>query len=82
MACAHTGFFVNAEVSRTLDQNGFVDGYRLELRVNCQECGKPFEFVGLPQGYDIKTPTMSIDRLTLRSPIQESQFYQANKIGN
>lgn len=74
MNCQHLNFETGAKVAR-LHEDGrpeVITGYRLDLVVRCKECGLPFEFVGLPGGYNMLSPTANIDATELRCPIQPS----------
>ena len=64
--CTHTGFSCQCEVDRLEDSGK----YALGVRVTCIECGSPFRFVGLAAGLRFDGPTVSIDELELRAPIE------------
>ncbi len=37
-----------------------------EITINCSQCGKPFQFLGLQAGVDTQGATVSIDGLEAR----------------
>lgn len=66
--CKHGEFRIGAEIGRILkdgqdssDPNEEPAYYSASIRVRCQHCGDPFEFVGLPFGFSPYHPTVSID---------------------
>lgn len=74
MSCQHMNFETEAKVARLFEEGKpeVITGYRLDLIVRCKECGLPFEFVGLPGGYNVFSPTINIDATELRCPIKPS----------
>lgn len=84
--CAHMNFHADVRVGRHLDDatETHVIGYSAEIRVKCAECGKPFQFLGLPMGVDTHGARVSVDGLEARlalspegvqpSPINRMQF--------
>lgn len=70
MSCEHEDFAAIAEVARvTNTEGGPVEGYMLELRVECAACHEPFCFRGLPLGLSHLSPTGSLDGTVLTAPI-------------
>ena len=67
-------FETGAKVARLHEEGKpeVISGFRLDLIVKCKDCGLPFEFVGLPGGYSILSPTTNIDGTELRCPITPS----------
>ena len=62
--CEHMNFAVQAEVNRlTRGDDGPVTGYSATFRVECTECGRKFQFLGLPVGYDTQGAAVSVDAL-------------------
>ena len=62
--CDHMNFSAEVDVHRlTRDEGGPVTGYMADVRVRCLECGKPFQFLGLPAGVDTQAATVSVDGL-------------------
>lgn len=71
MACAHESFVVNADITRLTDtDNGPVTGYSASIRVNCDQCGLAFRFMGLPFGSHFAEPRLSADSEELRAPLE------------
>lgn len=69
MRCEHEEFSALVEVSRlTNTEGGPVDGYSLELRVECVDCHEPFCFRA-PLGLSQFAPTASLDGVVLTVPI-------------
>lgn len=71
-ACPHMNFGVHASVGRMQKPDTepeVITAFTCDLRVFCSDCGKPFQFTGLPNGFSFYQPTVSIDgqeaRLTL-----------------
>lgn len=65
MACEHANFAANVNCIRFEDKQG----YMAEVTIQCQDCGVPFRFLGLPPGIDFGSPTVSVDALTVHLPI-------------
>lgn len=62
--CPHMNFQVEADVHRlTKTENGPVTGYMADLRIRCVDCGRRFQFIGLPAGMNMSGATVSIDAL-------------------
>lgn len=69
--CDHTNFKANCDVTRlTEGEGGPVTGYRADLKIECEKCGLPFVFPGVPFGYTPAHPTVSVDQVELRLPIK------------
>lgn len=67
--CPHEEFVAAVEVNRlTNSDDGPVEGFSLDLRVECAGCHEPFCFRA-PLGMSQFAPTMSLDALTLTAPI-------------
>lgn len=64
--CAHKDFVARVAVNRLEDTGCFA----ADIRVRCAECEEPFRFLGLSPGVDFERPTVSIDGLELRCPIE------------
>lgn len=79
-SCEHKEFNAKVGVARLEDTGGFM----AEIRINCRDCGKPFQFLGLEPGVDTLGAKMSIDGLeawigiapegTIPSPLQRMAF--------
>lgn len=72
--CKHNKFKVQANVARlhTEEDPENITGYSMDITVKCDECGEPFEWVGLPGGYSPSQPRVSFDGTELRAPIRPS----------
>lgn len=57
--CKHMNFSASVGVARLEDTGGFM----AEIRVQCAECGLPFQFLGLEPGIDMQGARVSIDGL-------------------
>lgn len=61
MACEHHKFGVTANVARLTNEQDVVNGFMLEVRVGCTDCGRQFQFLGLEPGVDTRGARMSVD---------------------
>src|SRR5579859_7428730 len=68
MECTHHNFIADAEVARIPDGPSGLE-FMISIKVKCSDCGKPFEWKGLPAGIPRNNPTVSLNRLELRAPI-------------
>lgn len=59
MACKHMSFRAKVEVSRLEDTGQFMAA----ITVHCEECKKPFQFLGLEPGLDLAGARVSINGL-------------------
>lgn len=57
--CAHHSFEAHCAVARLEDSGRFM----LEVKVQCAECGTPFQFKGLEPGLNLDGATVSLDGL-------------------
>lgn len=57
--CEHKNFAAKVRVARLEDSGRFM----AEIRITCQDCGKPFQFLGLEPGLDLDGARVSIDGL-------------------
>src|SRR5260370_19509987 len=65
--CEHWAFGARVEVNRlTQVDDGPVTGYSADIRIQCVECGLPFEFIGLPAGLSPSVATTSFPGDELR----------------
>ena len=62
MTCKHEEFVAHVAVNRLEDSGQFV----ADIKINCQQCGLPFEFLGLEPGLDLHGARCSIDALEAR----------------
>ena len=65
--CEHEKFRSTVAVSRLegLEQVDFM----ADVTVNCSDCGRPFEFLGLPKGAGFKGAAVSFDAQEARLAI-------------
>lgn len=63
--CEHKNFSANCKVARLEDSGRFM----LEVSVQCAECRKPFQFLGLQPGLDLNGARVSLDGLELNVAI-------------
>lgn len=67
MACEHMNFRVTANIGRLTDhEGGPVTAFLCEMKVNCSECGKAMQFMGLPLGVDLRSACVSPDGMEAR----------------
>lgn len=68
MSCDHLEFTARVGVGRVTDDHDPAKLLRLtvEVMVECSDCGRSLQFVGLPEGIDTHAPTMSVDGLEAR----------------
>lgn len=56
--CPHTrSHKVIAIVTHTQDSGRFM----ADVRIECADCGRPFQFIGLPLGLNLNGATMGVD---------------------
>jgi len=68
--CTHQNFKGEIAVNRlTREEGGEVRSFMADLRISCADCGRPFQFIGVPFGLLSDKPTMSADMQELRIPI-------------
>jgi hypothetical protein len=60
--CPHTQFSANVAVNRIEDKGQFM----ADIRVECTDCGTPFQFLGLEPGIDTHGARVSLDGLEAR----------------
>jgi hypothetical protein len=72
MGCEHMNFRAMVKVGRLTasETDDTVVWYDAEITIECIECGKPFEFVGLPCGMSPFEPLCSVDGTEARMPIK------------
>lgn len=74
--CDHLNFQASVSVCRLPDDNDpcKVVGFAADIKINCFECGLPFQFVGLPAGVSITNskPMVSLDGKEIRVPLKPS----------
>jgi hypothetical protein len=71
--CAHMTFAAEVNVSRLQASatDTTIVGFAADVQIRCSDCGKPFQFVGLPIGPgNLQRPMVSPDGLKAAMPIQ------------
>jgi hypothetical protein len=62
--CLHMNFAASVGVGRlTKTEGGPVTAFVADIKVNCADCGKPFQFLGLEPGFDNQGARVSLDGL-------------------
>lgn len=70
MACEHQNFTAIVNVNRiNREDGGPVVAYSTDITVACRDCGQPFEWFGLPNGFSYYQPTISLDAKTIHIPL-------------
>lgn len=69
MICAHENFAAKVDVGRLTDAAGNVTSYMADVRIECAECHRQFQFLGLPAGIDTHGSMLSIDGTEARLAI-------------
>jgi hypothetical protein len=68
--CPHENFAAKVDCNRLTGEGGKVTGYSADVRINCNDCGLPFEFVGVSAGFSPKQPMCDVSAQELRAPIR------------
>lgn len=69
--CEHLDFAATVTVNRlTQVDGGPVTGYSADIRVSCEGCGEPFDWIGLSVGLSPRLPMASLDGHELRAPLR------------
>jgi len=55
--CKHEDFEARVEVNRLED----IGRFQADVTISCLNCGKPFQFIGLPGGLNFTGATCSVD---------------------
>jgi hypothetical protein len=63
--CEHKDFHVHAAINRLED----IGRFAADITIRCTECNLPFQFLGLPGGLHLDSPTCSVDATEARLPI-------------
>ncbi|MET4895753.1 hypothetical protein RN629_01105 [Sphingomonadaceae bacterium jetA1] len=69
MACEHENFYAAVDVARLTDCDGRVSSFNADVKIRCADCGRQFQFLGLPAGVNLAGATTSIDGLEARMAI-------------
>lgn len=73
MQCEHFNFETKVRIARLTDtEEGPVTGFSANIRIQCIDCGHPFEFIGVLGGYSPTQPMVNFDGSELRAPIRPS----------
>lgn len=67
--CEHLNFGAAVDVHRLTDEAGKVRSFMADVTIRCADCGRPFQFLGLPAGVDTGGSSMSPDALEARLAI-------------
>lgn len=60
--CMHQDFIANVSVNRiTKGEGGPVESYIADVKVECAQCHRPFQFLGLELGLHMRGARMSVD---------------------
>lgn len=71
--CEHKDFHTAVNIGRLTDgDTGPVRSFMADIRINCKDCGLPFEFMGLQMGMDLQGARMSPDGQEARIAITPS----------
>jgi len=71
LPCPHENFDVRVVVNRITDtDDGPVTGYSADIKVNCDDCGEPFRWIGPLAGQSPHLPMVSVDETELRAPLR------------
>jgi hypothetical protein len=65
LSCEHKTFKAIVAVNRLEDRRLFT----ADVKINCEDCGLPFQFLGLPPGFDTHGACCSLDGLEARLAI-------------
>lgn len=69
--CEHKSFHAKVNVGRLSEKEGGpITQYTAEVEIKCNECGLPFEFIGVANGFSPDRPMASADFKTLNVPIR------------
>lgn len=67
MSCEHHNFAATVAVGRlTKSEDGPATSYVADVRIECADCGRKMQFMGLPAGYDTGAACVSVDGLEAR----------------
>ena len=60
--CEHLNFDANVSVGRiTKGEGGPVESFMAHVKIKCMDCGRPFQFLGLPLGLDMRGAMMDVE---------------------
>jgi hypothetical protein len=64
--CEHHNFAASVAVGRLTNEAGAVTAYAADVKIHCTDCGRKFQFLGLPAGVNLQGATISVDGLEAR----------------
>lgn len=68
--CEHLNFQALVQTHRLREtDDGPITAYSADVRISCSDCGRPFQFLGLPTGIDTQGSCVSVDGLEARLAI-------------
>ncbi len=67
--CIHENFRAVVAVGRIEHPAPKPMTFAADVRIQCADCGEPFQFLGLPAGYNAKGAAVSVDGLEARLAI-------------
>lgn len=76
MTCSHINFSATLKVHRVVTQEPAegqepdIAAYMAEIRVQCADCGNPFEWVGFPMGIHSDQARVDISGQQLNAPLK------------
>lgn len=73
MSCKHENFVANVTVNRIGEGDepiGEVKGFMADVKINCADCGLPFEFMGFDCGLSWSKPMVNPSAQEIRIPIR------------
>lgn len=76
-ACKHQNFNLIGNVGRIVRPEDEADkdnaqpiAFTVDVKIQCRDCGLPFEWVGFPMGFSFNEPRVSVDCQELRAPLK------------
>lgn len=62
--CEHLNFKANVAVNRlSKEEGGEIKNYVADIKIQCADCGLPFQFLGLKPGVELQGARVSLDCL-------------------
>lgn len=80
--CEHRNFRTVVTVNRLVNPQQIIQGFVVDLRVQCMECELPFEFIGFPCGASLSHATVNPTNEELRVPIKPKGEHDPEWIGD
>lgn len=69
MTCEHKNFRMNLGVNRLKSSGNRPMQFAAEISIRCDDCNKPFQFLGLQPGMDLQGARCSVDGMEARLAI-------------